>query len=65
MSAQALEFPIYLQLPVNAGALSPHQAWQLDWELEVLQGQPWTPGVFEINLLVQMFHLPVESMTLH
>ena len=62
MSAQALIFPLHLQLPLEAGCLSAESAWKLDWELEQLQGLPWSPGVYEINLRVQLFHLSTELM---
>lgn len=63
MSAQALEFPMWLQLPLEAGVLSPAAAWALEQELETLQSEPWTPGVFELNQRVQLFLTPTEQMT--
>ena len=56
MSAQALQFPDVLQMPVEAGVISPETAWSLMWEWAVLQGQPWTPGVYEMNQRVLLFH---------
>ncbi|MBC7618753.1 MAG: hypothetical protein H7293_07150 [Candidatus Saccharibacteria bacterium] len=62
MSAQTLIFPLYLQLPLEQGHLSPESAWLLEWELEQLQGQPWTPGVFSINQRVILFHCHLNGM---
>ena len=63
--AQVLEFPPYLQEPIEAGLLTHHQAWRLDYELTELQHQPWTPGVQEINRMVSMFYMQTEAMTRH
>lgn len=57
MPACLLKFPQWLQEPIEEGCLTPHQAWQLEWEIEMLQGLPWTPGVFEIKQRVVLFHM--------
>ena len=62
MSAQALNFPAYLQIPLDAGVLSPHQAWRLAWDLEVLTLEPWTPGVQQVNQSVTLFHWQTEGL---
>jgi hypothetical protein len=56
MSASPATFPPWIQEPLELGHLSPESAWKLEWELLVLQGQPWTPGVYEINQLVALHH---------
>jgi hypothetical protein len=56
MSAHPAMFPPWLQEPMEAGHLSPLSAWRLEWELIALQDQPWTEGVYELNLRVSLFH---------
>ena len=64
MSAQALEFNPWLQEPLEAGCLSPESAWKLHWELSELQGLPWTPGVYQINQTVVLFHWNPEHRSM-
>lgn len=63
MPAQALKFPELLQQTLDEGVLSPHQCWQLEWELTVLGDRPWSsPQVRSIGQLFDLFHLsPQES----
>lgn len=56
MSAHVLIFSPYFQEPIESGCLSHESAWSLEWELEQLQGLPWSPGVFELNQRVILFH---------
>jgi hypothetical protein len=66
MPASPLLFPEWLQPAVSEGSLTPHQAWRLYWEMEVLSDQPWTPGVREINLLLSLANWePSELETRH
>jgi hypothetical protein len=62
MSAQMLQFPDWIQEPLEQGVLTPEQAWRLEWELTQLSTQPWSPGMFELNLKVRLYHLPKESI---
>ena len=56
-------FDPWIQEPLEAGAISPAQAWQLEWEILALQNQPWTPGSLELCQLVELFHLyPQETL---
>ena len=59
---QALQYPPYLQQMLDEGLLTQHQAWRLMWDLEILPDQPWTPGVLEINLLVNLFYSQNTAM---
>ena len=61
MSAQPLQFPEWLSLPLEAGHLTPRQAWVLEWELLVLQDSPWTPEAWEVNQLAGLFHWEPDS----
>ena len=56
MTAQAVTFSPWLQEPMEAGALSPRQAWVLEWEVTALQNEPWTPEAMEVNRLQSLYH---------
>ena len=62
MPATLATFEEWIQEPLDAGAISPAQAWALEWEILVLQGQPWTPGVREVLHLVDLFHKSPEEL---
>ena len=59
---QALTFPHYLQQTLEQGILTPEQVWRLEYDLEQLTLEPWSPGVQEINRTVTLFHLPLDLM---
>ena len=65
MSALQATFPPWLQVPMEAGAITPAQAWALDWEILVLQDRPWTPGVLELSRKVALFHIDPALMRAH
>ncbi len=62
MSASPAMFDPWIQEPLDLGHLSPESAWKLEWELMVLQDDPWTPGVFQINQTVALHHWPTEGL---
>lgn len=61
--AQALRFGSYLQQPLEAGILTPEQAWRLAWEMEVLTFEPWTPDGLAMQRRVALFHLSPNGLT--
>ena len=62
MSAQILEFTPYLQRPLEAGVLTPAQAWALMWEFDVTPTEPWGPGAQQLGRLVSLFYLETEDL---
>ena len=62
MSAQALRFNPYLQIPMDEGCLSPASAWALNLDLLTLVSEPWAPGMFELNQLVTLFHWQTQDL---
>lgn len=65
MSAHPLQFSPGIQEPLEAGWISPRQAWLLDQELTVLRYQPWTPEGLLLNCLLQTFHNPQDQTLMH
>ena len=65
MSAHPLQFPEAIQQPLEAGWISPRQAWLLDWEMTVALYQPWTPEGLLLNCLLQTFHNPQDQTLMH
>lgn len=61
--AQALMFGAYLQLPLEAGLLTPEQAWRLAWDMEILPDQPWPPELLALDRRVRLFHLRPDGLT--
>ena len=55
MPARALQFPPYLQAPLEQGLLTPRQAWL--WERDQEQFlEPWTPEGLQLQHLLVLFH---------
>ena len=41
--ARALTFQTEIQEAIDAGVLSPRQAWALEWDLKARPHEPWEP----------------------
>lgn len=61
MTAQAATFPPFLQQAMEAGVISPQQAWQVEWELIARSTLPWDPMVFALNQRAKLWMWPVEE----
>lgn len=55
--ARALTFQPEIQEAIDAGVLSPRQAWALEWDLKVRTHEPWEPMAEQANLLLLLHHL--------
>ena len=62
MTAELATFNQHLQEVTDAGQISPLSAWMLEWELLVLADRPWSPGVREIHMRVELFHWETDRV---
>jgi hypothetical protein len=65
MSAVAARFQDYLQLPMEAGAITPEQAYRVEVELLARRGLPWEPENFGFNQRASLWHWPTENELRH
>jgi hypothetical protein len=63
MPAEKMQFPSNLQASIEAGVLTPHQAWRLEWERVLFPTREWPkdlkPLVQRVNLFLDQ-DLPMQ-----
>jgi hypothetical protein len=62
MSASQLRFPPLLQGPMEQGALTPLQAWDLDLELTIFSGLPWSPAGRRAKQRLELYMWETEGV---
>jgi hypothetical protein len=64
VSAVAARFQDYLQLPMEAGAITPEQAYRMEVEFLARRDLPWEPGNFALNQRASLWHWVTEGVAI-